>query len=436
MRWFLALFLCAAHPVVLATQDVPAEGHALSAAFLPPTTPLAATLTLRDGGTLTFDGLALTRHASDGSLLAELGSVPLPVFPSFLCTDPEERTAYFGESSNGHVYRLSTGAAGTPELLATLPFNYDAAQRGRYLYVSAATCGFACDNEIWRIDLAAHRSAQAFDRAFLLAHVPGASGPLTTTASGELIYASVSSAFPPPPGHASLWRWSRDEAEGAQLLALADAELVASGFEGAARLAHDPLQRCLYLAEVDFATGTNRIRRVRDSASLSPVLLEGRSFFGIGSLTFHASPGPARFRPFQPASGGVLSYTTTDFFSTSERLQLRPQRPVAVLEVPMAGSLRIALAGGPAGGSARVLMGPRALVPAEERALAVGGLPLFLGLDRATQTELPGLFALDPAGELALDLPDPGGTAATLAFQLLLYDGQGALAGSSTVGLL
>jgi len=441
MRCFLALLLCATslcatHPATLAAQDVPADGLALSTASLPPTTPLAATLTLRDGGTLTFDGLALTRHASDGSLLAQLGSVPLPVFPSFLCTDAEERSAYFGESTLGHVYRLSTTTTGTPELLATLPFNYDAVQHGRYLYVSAATCGFACDNEIWRIDLADHRSAQAFDRAFLLARVPGASGPLTTTTSGELVYASVSSAFPPPPGHASVWKWSRAEAEGTQLLALSDADPVASGFEGAARLAHDPRQRALFLAEVDFASGTNRIRRVRDSASLSPVLVEGRSFFGIGSLTFHAASGPARFLPFQPASGGVLSYSTTDFFSTSERLQLRPQRPVAHLDVPVPGALRIALSGGPTGGFARVLVGPRALVPVEERVLLVGGLPLFLGLDRATQGGLAGLLALDLAGELELILPDPGASAAALAFQLLLYDAQGELAGSSTVALL
>ena len=66
----------------------------------------------------------------------------------------------------------------------------------------------------------------------------------------------------------------------------------------------------------------------------------------------------------------------------------------------------------------------------------VGGLPLFLGLDRATQGGLAGVLALDPAGELELVLPDPGGTAGTLAFQLLLYDLQSQLVGSSTVALL
>lgn len=417
-------------------QDVPAPGFALEAAPLPAPSFFTTSTTLSDGDFVLFDGARVTRHASDGTLLVELGALVLAGFPSFLVADEGERFVYFNESSAGRIYRLPADRAGVPELIATLPFGYDATLSGRFLYVSAATCGFSCGNEIWRVDLSQHRGTLPSSGAVLLATVPGGSGPLVASPSGELYYASVSGDFPPPTGHASVWKWTRAEAEGGQLLSLADADLLGSGFEGAARLAHDRRERALYLAEVNFATGENRIRRVGPTPALSPVLVEGRAFLSIGSLSFHEGAGAARFRAFQPASGGVLTYATTDFFSLAERFHVRPARPQAELGVPAPLQLAVSLSGGPPGGFARLYLGPRALLPAEERIFVLGGVPLFLGLDLATHATLPDLVPLDENGGYADVLPDPGGVAGEVAVQLLLLGPDLEPVGTSNVAVL
>jgi hypothetical protein len=423
--------LLAAAPFALPSQDAPEPGFSLSLAPYPTASPFAASTTLSSGEFVIFDGLEVVQFAPDGTPLRTLGSLDEFVFPSFVLADPDERLVFVGESSNGHVYKLFLGLSSAPDLLTTLPFNYDAAllSSAGPLYLSAAACGLVCGNELWRVDLGT-------GQATLVARVPGASGPIVFDRGGNLYYGSASALFPPPPKPSSVWRWSAQQLAGTTVLGLDDAQLVGGGFSGASRLAYDRRTSALYLMENNFASGENRIRRVLGSADESPVLVEGAPFRSMGNLDLRRGPGAARFRAYQPAEGGVLTYTSTDFAAPAERAEVRPRRPRALSSVPAPGVLRLELEHGPPNGFARIAYGLRALLPASERVFVLAGLPLFLGLDLASQGVVPGLFPLDAAGELRVDLSDPSGLASILALQLHLLDAQARPAGTSTVALL
>ena len=187
--------------------------------------------------------------------------------------------------------------------------------------------------------------------------------------------------------------------------------------------------------------------QVGGSAYQSQVLIEGQTNFASGSLSFHRASGPARFLPFQPDAGGVLTYTTTDFFTPPERFRLRPRRPLATLTVPAVGQMRIRLAAGPPNGFAQLVSGPRVLAPDDEatfflpsvyglRGPALDSLPIFLGLDLGSDTALPGLFSLNASGDLRVLAPDPGGTAADLAIQFVVFDAQLRLVATSNLAML
>lgn len=423
-------------PLLVATllraQDTPAPGFALGNEPIDPAATFAATLTLSSGDFVVFDGVQVVQNAPDGSLRHVLATFGAFAFPSFVLTDTDEARLFVGESSQGHVWRLNVGFASAPELVATLAFPYDAAFAGNALYVSSANCGLACGNEIWRVDLVTLQLR-------LVARTPGASGPVACDPAGNLYYANAAAHFPPPPKPSAVWRWSAAQLAGPDALDLSDAQLLGAGFAGAARLAYDARDAGLYLLEVNFASGANRLRRVLGSAESSPVLVEGQPFRSMGNLSLVPGEGPARLRPYQPESGGALVYTTTDFVAPPVRLALRPQRPVATLDGPGLagpGTFELALGGGPPLGYALILCGPRASFHPVEQAYLAGGLPLFLGLDLASLLVVPGLLPLDAQGALHASYFNPGGFEGRFALQLALYDQARRLVGSSSAAFL
>jgi hypothetical protein len=366
-------------PLSSIAQDAPAAGFALQTALSPGGGSFDASTTLSSGDVVVFDGQNVTQYTSDGAFLLTLGSLGAATFPSFILADRDELAVYFGESSNGNIYRSFLGTSATPEFLATLAFNYDAAfGASGTLFVSAATCGFGCGNEIWRLDVGSHQTT-------LLAQVPGASGPIAVDRGGNLDYGTVSDQFPPPPGASSVIRFAHNLLDGSSVLDLGAAQLVGSGFDGAARFAYDRRGDALFLLENDFGTGANRIRRVRGSAAQSPVLVEGEAFRSLGNPTFHAGAGRQRFLAYQPESSGVLSYVSNDFVSAPRRSLLQPLRPGIGLAGPGTsgpGQFVLTLVDGPPSGFARVCYGPSARHHDPEAVFVVAGVPLFFVVDR------------------------------------------------------
>lgn len=431
---FLSASALAAPPAI---QDTPAPGFSLASAPFPGAPAFGATTTLANGDFVVFDGLDVFQYARDGSVLQHLGAIDTWAFPSFILADPDEDELYVGESSTGKIHRFFVGQHTNPGLLATLPFNYDAVQfDDTALFVSAATCGFQCGNEIWRLDLAT-------DQLRLVARVRGASGPLVFDGAGNLYYATSPAFFPPPPKPTRLYRWSAAQLAGPNVLSLADAQFIAGGFEGAARLAFDRRLGALYLVETNFASGANRIRRVLGAPAESPILVEGQPFRSLGNLSFHAGTGPAQLRAFQPPSDAVLTYTTSDFVAPPERFELVARRPVLSLSGPGAsgpGPFALRLEHGPAYGFARVLLFRAAGAQAPERVHIVAGLPLFLAAARPLLglATLAGqeLVRLDANGGLELGFTNPGGLQGRWAAQLVLFDAAGRVAGTSGAAFL
>lgn len=431
-----ALLLAAPFAFPTSAQDSSAPGFALAPAPYPGAPAFGATTTLSNGDFLVFDGLEVLQYASDGALVRPLGALTSPVFPSFILTDPDENDVYFGESSTGTIYRLFVGLSSGPDPVATLPNNYDAAMfDDAALFVSAATCGFGCGNQIWRVDLASFQLHQ-------VAQVPGASGPLAFDGQGNLYYGTASAAFPPPPHASKLFRWSPAQLAQPNVLGLADAQFLAGGYEGAARLAFDQREGALYLVETSFASGANRIRRILGGPAQSPVLVEGQTFRSIGNLSFHSGTAAARFLPFQPPGQPVLSYTTTDFVAPPVRFVLRPARPSLSFSGPGTsgpGPFELRLENGPPSGFARVLWFPATRLHAPESVRTVAGVPLFLGVVPGLGSAgLAGaeLRALDASGGLQLGGTNPAGLTGVLAAQLVLYDGARRLVGSSSAKVL
>jgi hypothetical protein len=408
-------------------SDRPAPGFGLAPTQYPASATFGATATLSDGGFVVFDGLELARYASDGSLVKALPVSVSFVFPSFVLLDASESVVYFGESSNGTIQRAFLDLSSPPDALGTLAFNYDAALSATELFVSAATCGFGCGNEIWSIDLVGGGTR-------LIARTTGASGPVALDPAGNLYYARAAAAFPPPPKPTAVYRWSAAQVAGPSALDLGDAQLLGGAFEGAGDLAFDGRTGALYLVENNFASGANRIRRVLGSSSVSPVVVEGRPFRSIASLSLVTGSGAAQLRPFQPASDALISYTTSDFFAPPERYELRATRATLAFEgdgVDGPGAFELVLAGGPPLGFARILFAPLGAVLPSERVLMVGGVPLFLAFAAGQQASVASLARVGADGALRLSYSNPGGLEGNWALQLLLFDAELRLVGSS-----
>ncbi len=440
MRSLLLAALLAAAPFALSpsAQDVSGPGFALAPAPYPGAPAFGATTTLANGDIVVFDGQEVFQYASNGTLLLHLGGLPNPVFPSFVLVDPDEDELYVGESSTGAIFHFLVGTSTNPDLIATLPFNYDAAMfDGNALFVSAATCGFGCGNQIWRVDLASLQARK-------VAQVPGASGPIVFDPQGNLYYGTAPAAFPPPPNPTRLYRWSAAQLAGPNVLGLADAQFLAGGFEGASRLAYDPRVVALYLVENSFATGATRIRRILGGPAQSPVVVEGQLFRSITNLSLQAGSTAAQFRAFQPPSDAALSYTTSDFVAPPVRVVVQPARPSAFFSGPGTsgpGAFQLELENGPHKGFARVFFFPSASAHAPEVVRTVAGVPLFLsarpllgsaGLAGQTWQWL----ALDAHGGLLQSYTNPGGLLGALAAQFVLFDADLRVAGTSSAAFL
>ncbi len=407
--------------------DTPQLGFELTALPYP---LQSKTATLSDGRVVAFDGTRIDLFDADGTLTANLGVVTLPGYPSFLLLDPTEEFVVFGESSFGAIFEL-TLSPGAPNPVANLAFNYDAVfEDGNHLIVSAATGGFGAGNRIYRLELSSGTTT-------LLASVAGASGPVALDLAGNLLYGTVSALFPSPPGSSSVLRWPAALLTGASVLSEDDATLIETGFDGAADLAVDPVSGGIYLVENNYGNGVNRIRLVAGNPTITPVLVEGTVFRTISNLEFLPGDGVAIFAGYQPPRGGTLYYSSTDFVSVAARMSVTTLRPIAYASGPGvtgAGPFDIGVTSAPPGGFGFIFYGPSSSVLPNELVLQLR-IPLFLGLAPMTAARAPGTLLVAGNGQGHLSYVSPGGLQGNWAFQAVLFDASGRLAGSSAAAL-
>ena len=414
-----------------AAQDQAATGFGttLEVAPVPGTSFVSATF--ENGDILIFDGVQVDRFTAGGLFLDTLETLPGFVFPSFLELSPDESFAIFGESSTGELRRVDTVLGGSL-LLNTLAFNFDAAfLDSDHLVVSAAAGGFGARNELWELEISSASLSP-------LGTVPGPSGPVAVDGSGNLYYATVPLAFPPPPNPTDILRWDAATVQEGVPFDETDATILASGLLGASSMAYDDRQEILFVAENNFGTGASRISRLRAGSSTPEVLVTGRSSYTISNLQFCPGSTPAVFAAFQPAQGAGLRYQTSDFVVDIERYVVESSRPSFLLTGPGTtgqGPFDARLFGGPENGFAFVAYGSRSLFDPAEAALPFGGLPLFLGLALPSMTIVPAPLALNGEGELHQSFLN-GGALSGSAAQLILFESDLQFAGTSSAAFL
>jgi hypothetical protein len=413
-----------------AAQDAAGDGFALSSLTYP---GQSLSATFSNGDVLSFDGNSIDRWSADGTHLVNYASLFVPVFASFVALDASEAYALIGENSNGSVSRLDF-SSGQLAPLATLNLNFDCVQRdATNWYISAATCGFNCGNEIWSLDATSGATQ-------LEVQVDGPSGPLAIDASGNLYYATQSGVFPALPGSTNVLFFLAWQLAGASVLTNADAFTVGAGFDAGNDLLYDAVASRLYLAENNFGTGSNRVYRVGPTAALSELVVDGAPFRYISNLELFQHAGPSIFAPYQPADGGRMLYNTTDFFSAWERNEVRPQRPDLALSgagASGAGLLDIAVQAGTRNGFALFAAAPTSAVAGSESTLPLpSATPLLSPFDLGQTVLLPGVSRLDAQGAVTISVPHQGDLLGLLSLQALLFDSNATPAATTGVANL
>jgi hypothetical protein len=391
--------------------------------------PSGVARALTNGDLIVWDGQRVERRSSSGALLATLVDFsPQWFFTGALAIAPDESVALVGESSNGDLFRVDLASGGAVPI-ANLNFNFAAAfESPSSALVSAASGLVGSGSEVSRVEVQTGLVTP-------LVAVPGASGPLAIDSQGNLLLATSSSSFPAPLGSSDVYLFLSSQLTGSPPLTAAQGLQIGSGFDGASALAYDPALGQIFLAENNFGSGTNRIRLVAGAASQSPTLFEGPSFGWLGIQGFVPGTGGAQFGAFQPASGGRLILTSTDFFSYDDRLALEPARPVLSASGPGAsgpGPFSLDLDAGPAFGLCLLAYGPSGSVGPELPFLGLGQ-PLLLGLALGSAALFPAAFGLDGNGHLSLSFQNGGGLTGALSIQALCFGSTGLALGTSQV---
>jgi hypothetical protein len=317
-------------------------------------------------------------------------------------------------------------AGGGKTLLTNLPLNYDASfESATSAIVSAAAAGFG-GNQLFRLDTLTGATQ-------LLADLQGFSGPVAVDPGGNVFYASQQS-------HDVLLFLAGVIAAPPTALTDADALVFASGFDAAAELVAGDEPFTLYLGESDFFSGAARVWRLGATPATSTLLAEAPPFFAIGNLTFRPGFRQAEFAAFQPSFGGTLTYTSKDFVSVAERLEVTPARPTASLSGPGLvgpGQVDFALSGAYPFGLVLLLWGPQGLYDPVETAyfLSPGQPPIFTGMDVLTTQILAIPFFADGNGELGFPFTNDGTLTGLLALQGAVFDVFGNLVATSTAAL-
>jgi hypothetical protein len=411
-----------------AARDTPRDGFALASLPYPGQATVA---TLSNGDVIAFDGTNVARYDANGFFVQNLATFGGFAFGSFLLVDPTESFAILGESSTHDIHKIDLASGGLNPI-ANLVFNYDAAfETPTSVIISAASGGFGADNEVWRLDTNTGTTT-------LLATIVGPSGPVAVDASGDLYYATVGTSFPAPAGSSDVLRFAAGDLTGAPVLDASDATVFGAGFDGAGDLICDTATGRVYLAENDFGDGSNVVFQVGPTRALSLEIVNGAVFNAIGGLEFTAGTAPAAFAPFQPAFGGTLRYTTTDFFSIFERTQVQPARPDVNLVGPGVigpGVFSVQLSGAPANGAAVFVFGVQSLYSPVELPYLFAGAPIFSGIDVGSAIIGP-IVGTSASGTAQLNYTNDGTLGGTAVVQAICIDPLLGIVGSSSTASL
>jgi hypothetical protein len=414
----------------LGAQSVP-EGYQNKLITLPKE---AGNVLVTAAGVIYFTGKDLVRD--NGKTKTTLLSFQSSTFGSFTRAVGNTHVL-FGESSGGGIYLVPL-IGGSPRKLATVNFNYDAALYPRgWAIVSAKTGGFSAkNNELVAVDLATGQTD-------VVAEVPGASGPVTVDAAGNLYDSTAPSAFPAPKGTVQLLRFDArvvtQQGLGRGKLDTSHGKVLLGGLDAAGSLCLDSDDDLILtdwmnntLVEVNDANGSSPTATVLLSYGGAKVSPSGLQFLG-GQGSLFSRP---EFEPFQPASGGTLVVHETTFNTTSQLRALSGRRPKTALSTANPkpfSKFEVQVTGGPSLGSGFMAL----TLPLTQSIEVSFGV---IGYEQHVLWSAPLLLPMvvapvrfDSRGQAALPLFNPGLVSPlTILAQTYLTDGQNRVAGSSS----
>jgi hypothetical protein len=378
---------------------------------------------LPGGDFVVFDGLSIVRYGADGFPEVVLGTLPSFVYADFVVADPSATFAVVGESSQGVLYRVDLTGAGMSRA-AQLMNNFDAVFDGAsHLIVSSSPCFANCGTNLTRIDLTSGAETQ-------IGHLPGASGPLARSAHGDLYYAVQASTLPPPPGSIAILRWSASTVASGAFLTPANAATFATGFDGGASLACDPVHGHVFIAESRSAGISDVIELDGNGARVGAVVT---SPDWIEPIAFSSVPGAGAFEAFQP-SGLLLRYQATDFVQGTSRVgAVQPERPTAKTSGPgLAGPglVRLAVQGALPSSQLLIAIAPSSSCAAQEAIYDVGTCLLHSCLPLALLQGATVIVPTDVNGAGQYTLFNSGAPH-SIALQAIVESPQGAWLGSA-----
>ena len=385
------------------------------------------------GELVAWDGQVLSRQSADGLTQTVLHSFPAPDFSSIFAVDPTETFAILGRG-NDDVFTADLTAGGvTP--YTTFPFGgFDAE------FSAAGWCAVSAPSSIGGMN-GIFRCEFGPDSVTEIVRITGPSGPVAFDPAGNLYYAPASNSFPAPPGSSDLITFLQtdiDALTGGAVLGSSDAIPLAFGFDGISSIVVDQLTGRTYIGENNFGTGINRVRLAISNPASSPILFEGSNGLNVSLQDFEPGTDGAVFDRFQPDFGGSLVFSSTDFFSVFDRLDLRPNRAELALTGPGTsgvGPFDLEVSGGLPGAMQLLMYGP-ASTTGPELALSQFNPPLFLGLDLGTLRFLPFNFTADGAGDIDFGLFNVTGTVGAIGIQMLLLDESGMALGTTAPAIL
>ncbi len=385
--------------------------------------PWSTYVTLGDGSRVHFDGIAVTHYSASGTYLNTLHSFPAFSYVGAIAADPAGDSVLVGESTIGDVFRVELDGSGAT-FLVNLPFNYSAAYEAPGVaVVSASVCGWACGNDLVRVDT--HSGATV-----TIAHVSGPSGPVAFGDSGDLYYGSSVDDFPAPPGAGAIWRFDAAAVGSGALLGDGDATVLCSGIDMASSIAVDPLLGDLVvttnLTDASFNVIADSVLLIRPDGELKYFVASG-----AGEYRSHAelrlSGGPGHFRAHQP-HGVTLTSQWGDAIHSID-----PARPTATVVSNGGNSYLLQITGAEPDGAMLVTYGDSAFHQGSETSYQLSfdflfhtGLPINR-IRRVGQFYMP----CDASGSASFPFWDGGNLAGTLVFQGVITDSQGGFVGST-----
>ena len=411
-------------------------------------------MSLPSGEFLAFDGVVLRRFDSAAVVIGDVATIPADpaypfVFPSFVTISPDGATALVGRTGCdatftdcdfGELWSVDLATGGTFLQSALLGGIFDAAFLDTSTaYVTAKPCGFGCS------ETTVYRTVVGVSGATDVALVPGAPGPVEFDVAGNLLVGTVDEGFPPAPGSSSVLVFPSQSIGGGLLLTTADAWTLAAGLEGASDLAVDDLTGDVFLAVNRFTvdvTGTdvslNQVQLLRGTDA--PILFSGTAGWSLSNLEVSSGDGTARLFPFQPASGGSLSFRSSEFVTFGSVVRQYVPKRAGLTVGASSGTATMSVTAGGAGNIALFLYGPASSVLTTQFALSFANLshaPYFVGLDLSQVTfDLQGLL-LDGQGEGSRAYSVPQSVSAgTYGAQALLLDAGSLPLGTTNVAIL